>query len=240
MRPAIALSALLIVVAAAEADAQRRSSHRMLRPARGFIGGGLNVGQPLGVFGDSVGAAIGGAGHLIYALDRAGLIALRAEGGVLIYDNERRTIPWGGAVGGRILLDLNTSNDVIWFGGGLQAMAPGRTVRPYAAATIGLSSFQTNSRLSGSDDQHDFGRTTNFRDAWKVYYSGTGGIYIPLRGGPRPVMLDLGANYMRNGSRSWLKKGSIMDNPDNTLTFTPIRSDANIMSYRIGITAGAF
>jgi hypothetical protein len=182
----------------------------------------------------------GGAGHFIYAIDRRGIFALRAEGGAIVYDSEKRRIPWGGSVGGRIQLDLNTSNDVIWFAGGLQTMVPGRSVRPYAAATVGLSNFQTNSRLSGSNDDHEFARTTNFKDAWKVTWNGTAGIYVPLRAGPRPVSLDLGVHYMHNGSRRWLKNGSIQDNPDNTLTFTPNESEANIMTYRVGISAGIF
>lgn len=166
--------------------------------------------------------------------------ALRAEGGGMIYDNERRRIPWGGPAGGRIMLDLDTSNDFVWFAGGLQTMAPGRTVRPYAAASIGLSTFQTSSTLKGTDDNDQFGRTTNFRDAWKVMYASAAGLYIPVRGGVRPLHIDLGVHYLHNGARRYLKKGSIQDNPDNTLTFSPISSQANVMSYRVGLTAGAF
>lgn len=71
----------------------------------------------------------------------------------MMHGRERRRVPWGGTVGGRITLDMNTSNDLFWFGGGLQTMAPGRTVRPYVAATTGLSNFQTNSTLEGRNDE---------------------------------------------------------------------------------------
>lgn len=230
----------IALLAASTADAQERRRYSYMRPARAFAGGSVTVGQPLGTFGDSVGGAFGGSGLFLYALDRRGILALRAEGGAMIYGNERRRIPWGGTVGGRITLDMNTSNDILWFAGGLQTMAPGRTIRPYAAATAGLSTFQTNSTLEGQDDDEEFGRTTNFRDAWKVVYGGAAGLYIPVRGGARPLHIDVGVHYQHNGTRRYLKKGGIQDNPDNTLTFRPISSDANIVSYRIGLTAGVF
>ena len=53
-----------------------------------------------------------------------------------------------------------------------------------------------------------------------------------------PILLDLGATYHRNGEVTYLRKGSIVDHPDGSITVTPIRSEANFITYRIGVSIG--
>ena len=236
------LGVLICLTVNTPADAQyRRHPHSgVLRPARGFAGGNFTLGQGLGMFGDSVGAAYGGEGHLLLKLDRLGIIGLRTEAGFLTYAHERKRVPWGGTVGGRVNLNLTTSNDLLYATAGPQLMMPTGGVRPYVAAMAGISNFWTESGLEGTGSDEQFASSTNYRDAWKVAYSGAVGMYVPLKGGPRPTSLDVGVHYLRNGQRNWLKPGRIQDNPDNTITVFPISSVANVLTYRVGVTVGIF
>jgi hypothetical protein len=53
-----------------------------------------------------------------------------------------------------------------------------------------------------------------------------------------PVLLDIGATFHRNGEATYLRKGSITDNPDGSITVNPIRSEANFVTYRFGVSIG--
>jgi len=53
-----------------------------------------------------------------------------------------------------------------------------------------------------------------------------------------PILLDLGATFHRNGEATYLRKGSIQDNPDGSISINPIRSEANFITYRIGVSIG--
>jgi hypothetical protein len=68
--------------------------------------------------------------------------------------------------------------------------------------------------------------------------TGGGGFLIPLSMRRTPVLLDLGATFHRNGEATYLRKGSIRDNPDGSITIDPIRSEANFITYRIGVSIG--
>ena len=64
-----------------------------------------------------------------------------------------------------------------------------------------------------------------------------GGLRFRL-GGPRSILLDLGAEYHRNGVAEYLREGDIVDNPDGTITILPNRSEANVVTLRIGVSMG--
>jgi hypothetical protein len=68
--------------------------------------------------------------------------------------------------------------------------------------------------------------------------TGGGGVLIPVSMRRIPVLLDLGATVHRNGQASYLRKGSIKDLPDGSIVINPIRSDANFVTYRIGVSIG--
>jgi hypothetical protein len=50
-----------------------------------------------------------------------------------------------------------------------------------------------------------------------------------------PVTLDTGLRYFRGGFTSYLREGSIQDNPDGSLTITPLTSRTPLMMYTIGV-----
>jgi hypothetical protein len=230
-----AATATLAPVGAAGAQESDESSSRGWRP-RVIAGGGLNFAQPVGEFAEHVNGAGGGSAFVVLGLDRAGVFGLRMDGGFLIYGHERKRVPLSNTIGGRIQVDLTTDNNIALFGIGPQITAPSGPVRPYLNGTAGLAYFFTQSSVDGSSgDNTPFARTENYRDpvfAW----TGGGGVYIPLSARRTPVMLEIGAKFHGNGRARYLKEGSIQDNPDATISFTPIESRTDFVSYHLGVS----
>jgi hypothetical protein len=202
---------------------------------RGY--GDLNfaVAQPIGAFGDFIGEGYGLTGGFVWNLDRDRVFGIRAEGGFVQYGSE--TIG-GCLVSCRVPVDVTTSNDIAFAGIGPQISVPAGLFRPYINATAGVSYFFTHSSISDSDN-YDTGAfdATNHDDA-VFAVTGGGGVLIPLFMRRTPVLLDLGATFHRNGEATYLRKGSIRDLPDGSIVISPLRSEANFVTYRIGISIG--
>jgi hypothetical protein len=172
-------------------------------------------------------------------VQRGGAFALRADGGFIVYGSETRRVCFSETVGCRILLDLTTTNSIGYLNIGPQLMLPDGPVRPYVNAAIGGSYFGTSSSVDGVDGNDDaFANTTNFDDI-TLAWTGGGGLLISLSRGRTPVLLDLGVRYHGNGEVEYLKEGDIQDNPDGTITITPTRSEANLLTFQIGVSIGA-
>ena len=194
------------------------------------------VAQPLGAFNTYISEGYGINGGFVWNFDRDRVFGIRAEGGFVQYDSEKRQLCFPGSC--RVGLDLNTTNGIAFGGIGPQISVPAGPVRPYMNALAGFSYFTTNSSISGRDDfDEEYFDTTNHDDA-VFALTGGGGILIPLSMGRTPVLLDLGATYHRNGEASYLRRGSIEDHPDGSITIRPIRSEANFITYRIGVSIG--
>ena len=205
------------------------------RPPRAY--GDLNflVAQPVGQFDTFVSEGYGLNGAFIWNFDRDRVFGVRMEGGFLQYDSEERQMCFPGSC--RVGIDLTTTNGIVYGGIGPQISVPSGWVRPYMNGTIGFSYFHTESSVSGDDDYDDEFNTTNHDDL-VFAVTGGGGFLVPLSLGRTPVLLDLGVVYHRNGEASYLRSGSIIDHPDGSITIRPIRSEANFVSYRIGVSLG--
>lgn len=195
-------------------------------------------GRPVGEFHDYV--KHGGGLNLSAVLSppAGGAFGLRADGGFIIYGSETQEVCFSSTVGCRVRLDLTTTNSIAYLNVGPQLMLPGGTLRPYANAGIGFAYFGTSSSVSGVDNDDSFGDTTNFDDI-TFGWTGGGGLLVQLSRGRTPVALDLGVRYMGNGEAEYLKKGDIQDNPDGSITFTPTRSEANLLQFQVGVSIGA-
>ncbi len=202
-------------------------------PSRVAFGANLQGLKPQGEFAENVNFAGGLAGNVVYALDDAGIIALRADVGFLIYGSERYRVPLGGGPLGLINVDVNTTNSIFHGGVGLQLLAPGTTVRPYANATAGFSYFSTSSSATGSGNDEPFANSTNYSDAGFAWTAG-GGLYVPLRAGNTRIQLDLGATWMDNGSREYLRPDGITFE-NGGVQLNPVRSQAQALRFHLGI-----
>lgn len=209
-------------------------AQKQVRPSRWYGGGSLVLAQPLGEFDEYIGFGGGIAGHLMYQLSPGGAAAIRLDAGYVQYGREKTRIrPFP-----RIEADVTTSNGIAFFGVGPHFSLPGDGVRPYAGGSVGLAYFVTESSMSGRNaPDEDLFKTTNFDDV-VFAYTGAAGIYVPLRKGLRPVSLDIGARYHGNGRARYLREGSIQDNPDNSVTITPIESETKLLTWHVGVSVG--
>ncbi|HEU4642915.1 MAG TPA: hypothetical protein VFS44_10720 [Gemmatimonadaceae bacterium] len=192
---------------------------------------------PQGQFKSYVGTGWGVQSGLLVRLDPSGVLGLRVDAGFINYGNEKKRACISTTIGCRIEVDVHTRNNIAIFGIGPQLMLPTGTLRPYLTGTVGLAYFFTQSSLSGISDNQDFANTTNFDDA-TFAWTGGGGVYIPLRRKGKPISLDLGVRYHGNGEARYLREGSIVDNPDGSITYTPIRSQTNLLIFSVGATFG--
>ena len=103
--------------------------------------------------------------------------------------------------------------------------------------TVGLSYFATISSLSGPDEYRDYFDTTNYSDVVMAVRFG-GGARVRVHSGRLPVSLDFGIERHENGIANFLTEGDILDHPDGTVTLFPNRSEANLLTFRLGISIG--
>lgn len=239
--------AAAIVLSSSTAAAQQASATPRLGPATAageprFMGGvSFSVGQPSGTFNRYVNEGFGVGAHGLYRVDREGIFALRLDGGFLNYGRETTRVPLSSTVGGRIMVDLTTTNNIGWLGVGPQLMAPRGAVRPYVNGTAGLSYFGTTSSVKGSRSTNEsFAETTNYDDT-QFSWGGGAGLLVPVRRSARTLaFLDLGAQYHDNGRNvRYLREGGIRDLPNGGLQLDVIQSRADLITYHVGVSIGA-
>jgi opacity protein-like surface antigen len=231
---AVAATLALPALASAQPDG---SLAPFRRAPRSYLGINFTVGQPLGQFSDFIDNGYGVSGNFVYNFDEHGVAGLRIDGTYLNYGNEKKRACLSTTIGCRVTVDVNTSNNIVMFGVGPQISVPSGPIQPYLAGTVGLTYFFTESSVEGTSDSSPFAQTTN-QDFATFGWTGIGGVRIPVHPGRQPVMIDFGVRYNGNGKAEYLRKGSIVDNPDGSITVNRIRSDANLLTYHVGVVIG--
>ncbi len=229
---------LLAVVAAPAVGQDPRTERRpsaFEQRASGSIGAWVM--QPTGELGDNIGTGVGIGGAFLFRLDQAGAFALRTDLGVGGYGEESKRVPLSPTIGGRIQVDVTTRNYVVVGGIGPQLTLPRGVIRPYVNAGAAFQVFFTESNVDGSDDSYAFANTTNQSD-WTPALTAGAGVYVPLKYGRVPVLLDLGATLYTGGRATYLKPGSIEDLPDAQIRITPIESATPFVLMRLGVKIG--
>ena len=236
-----ALAVLLVGLSAAPVEGQRRrhdDGFRRYDAPRLFLDVGLLVADPVGEFADFVDDGIGIGGGLAYALDPAGVLRVRLDGGFLVYGHERQRVCVSDLIGCRVLADLTTSNHIAFADIGAEVGVNLGPIRPYVGLSRGISYFETSSSLDGIDDYDEsILNTTNFDDlvwGWKS----RAGLQFQVSRGRTPVYLDVGAIYHENGQAEYLTEGDIQDNPDGSITVFPVFSEANLVTMQFGVSVG--
>jgi hypothetical protein len=206
-----------------------------------FQGGvSFSAGQPRGAFHRYVDDGYGLGAHGLFRVGREGALALRLDGGFLNYGRETLRLPLSTRPGGgRVQLDLTTTNNIFWLGVGPQLMAPRGVVRPYVNGTAGFSYFATTSSVRGRNNAESFAEDTNYDDA-QFSWGGGAGVLVPVRRGARSlVFLDLGARYHDNGRNvRYLREGGVRDMPNGDVQLDVIRSRADLITWHVGVSIG--
>jgi hypothetical protein len=199
------------------------------------VGGGFMVSQPKEGFAQGIGNGYGGGGGVIYHLTRSGLLGLRFDISGVRYGHETKHVPLSGTIGSRIVVDVNTNNSITAFSLAPELAKPRGRVRPYVNVGYSVVLLRTTSSVPKLDSS-DGGSTstTNFKDSTRAWVYG-GGLRVQLGGSTSPVTLDAGLRYNRGGTASYLREGSIQDNPDGSITITPLTSRTPFMVYTLGV-----
>ena len=193
--------------------------------------------EPVGELGAYFDQGFGGQLSVGIPVDDYGLFRIVADLGFLIYGHERQSYCMSLPVGCRIGLDLTTTNNIAFGGIGPELALPLGVVEPYVRGMMGFSYWFTNSSLSGYDDDHDFGNTTHLWDlvaAWRA----AAGVRLRVSSGRNPVSIDFGVERHENGIADFLTEGDIVDHADGSISIFPHRSEANLLTYHVGISIG--
>ena len=223
----------LLFVACAQLPANAQNIFQM--PTRFNIGGSFMVSQPKQGFGDNIGTGFGATGGLIYNLTSSGLLGLRFDLAHMQYGHEKKSVPLSEIVGSRVLVDVHTNNTITALTLAPEVAKPGGFLRPYANFGYSRLFFRTTSSLN-TDNSEDGGSisTTNQKDGAGAWVFG-GGVRVQLGRKGSPLTLDTGLRYFRGGFASYLREGSIQDNPDGSITVTPLTSRTPFIMYTIGV-----
>lgn len=225
----VALAGLAL---AGGAEAQMRE-----RGPAGYAGIAFIGADPVGELGSYINEGFGGQLWGALPIEPTGRLRLRGDFGFLVYGHERQRLCFGAPVGCRIELDLNTTNSILFGGLGPELVLGTGAVEPYVNASFGFSYFFTTSSLSGESEWEDHFNTTNFDDAVFAWRAG-GGVRVRVWDGRAPVSVDLGVERHQNGIADFLTKGDIIDHPDGSITLLPNRSEANMVTFRLGVSVG--
>ena len=190
--------------------------------------------NPVGEFGQRVADGWGGQAAFRHRFGEGSPLLLRIDGGFLVYGYERIGVCYATPYGCRVGADVTTTNTVGFMGIGPEVAAEG-PIAPYVFGTVGFSYFSTQSSLDTGDPYYDNAwDTRHFSDMVLALRAG-GGLRFRF-GGPGSLAMDVGAEYHRNGMTEYLVEGDIVDNPDGSVTLYPNRSEANLLSFRLGIS----
>ena len=230
-RAAALVAALVPAVAVAQ---NRIPTDFELRSSGSFS---LIQSRPQGQLADNIHFGYGGSAAYQFRVDRDGFFSLRLDAGVLQYGNETKRVPLSSTIGGRIQVDVRTSNYLVPVTIGPQLQWPRGSFRPYVHAGVGGQFFWTESSVQGSGDSYDFANTTNQHDAAGVWMAG-GGVLFPVYSGRTKVSVDVGAQYFGGGRAQYLRPGSIEDLPDAQIRINTLESETNMVIVRLGVRIG--
>lgn len=200
--------------------------------------GYLNLAVPVGDFGSHVDLGGGTGFGAVLFLGENRLAGVRAEGGFLIYGSETEQRPFSATVP-EVTVDVQTTNSIFTAGLGPQIYLGTGPIRPYIYGTVGFAYFATSTSISGQYDDEEIASSPNYDD-FQLSLTGGGGLSVEVRGGQNPISLDLSASYQHNGLTEYLINGNdlLRRTRSGVVVADPIQSDANLMTYRVGVSVG--
>ncbi|HMC53784.1 MAG TPA: hypothetical protein VKH19_01320 [Gemmatimonadaceae bacterium] len=196
---------------------------------------GAQMAQPIGDFATQIDRAWGVGGTLRYRLPHASAVGVRGDLTWLNYGNERKTVPLSPTIN-RVLVDMNTTNDIAVFAAGPELAVSRGPLRPYAFGFAGYSYFYT--ATSVGDDNTDgsaFAESTNYHDGGLSTGWG-GGIRVPIVLRSAELAVDAGGRLTRNGVRSYLRRGDIVDQSSGSYIVNPRTTTADFWQYHVAIS----
>jgi opacity protein-like surface antigen len=232
-----AFGSALAVTMMAAAHAATVSAQDEPKPPIGSFGVSVIQTRPIGALGSNIESGYGLFGTFLLPLDGSGMLSLRADVGASEYGSDARRTAFSETVGGRVELDVRTTNIVAPASVGLQLGLPVGPIRPYVNAGGGVLLFYTESSVEPAVGGFALASSVNQSDV-AFGWMGGGGVYVPLAWGAHGAMLDLGVQYVHGGNADYLAPGSIADLPGGAITISPMESSTHLMTLRVGVRFG--
>ena len=193
--------------------------------------------RPQGTLGRNIGFGYGISGAYLLRLDADGLLSIRADVAGMAYGNEWKHMPFSQTVGGRVQVNVRTTNYIIPMSVGPQLALPSGPIRPYVNAGVGVQAFVTESAVEGIDNLTVIASSTNQSDVAMMWVAG-GGIYVPIVPGLKRVQIDVGMQYVNGGSARYLAPGSITDLPGGEVRISSLESATRLVMLHVGARIG--
>lgn len=216
------------------ADAQEGfdGTPEALSPPSAYLGLSLQVGQARGQFADYVDYGGGGGAYLVVRPNRRGPFGVRLDLMYLNYGSQTHSYP---LVPG-IVVDVTTDNQIFQIALGPQLTIGQGALQAYGFGSVGGSFFTTTSGVEGTDQNNQsFASTTNHADATFSSEFG-GGVLVRVSRG-LPLLLDIGARYLKNGRVTYVTKERVTIS-GNQLLVNPVDSEANLIVFHLGVSIG--
>jgi hypothetical protein len=190
--------------------------------------------QPIGAFRTQVDRAWGFGASVRRHFRSFAPLGVRLDAAWLNYGNENKRVPLSPSVN-RVLVDMHTMNNIAVLTGGPELMLTRGPIRPYVYAFAGYSYFYTESSANDDNGGGTFASTTNFDDGGWATGAG-GGLRLPVRFKSVEAAFDAGARLTRNGTRTYLRRGDIIDQPDGSLEFNRRTTGVDFWQYHVGVS----
>ncbi len=158
-----------------------------------------------------------------------GHLRMRVDLGVVVYGYERLSYCDFTC---RLSSDVTTTNSILYGSVGPEIVLARGDIEPYVHAGAGLSHFLTSSNLDDNDGYGPYLETTNYSDTVFGWRYGGG---VRVRAGGR-TFIDLGVEKVDNQVANYLTEDDMVDQPDGSVLLYPNRSDADLMSFRVGVS----
>jgi len=225
-------AAISSTTASAQIFQVQSGAQRSVGPWMFDVGG--QMAQPIGDLRTQIGRAWGIGGSVRHHFRSVPALGIRGDLAWLNYGNERKRVPLSPSIN-RVLVDMNTMNNIAAVTVGPELILPRGPIRPYVYGFAGYSYFYTESSANDDNGGGTFASTTNFGDGG--FASGVGGgVRIPIAFRTVEAAVDGGARLTRNGTRSYLRHGDIIDQPDGTLLFTQRTTRADFWQFHLGVS----
>jgi hypothetical protein len=186
------LATVALTTASHVAAAQIFHSPETARTSRGgwSVDVGGRMAQPVGEFSDNVNRAWGGGVAVRYHFGWFPVLGVRADLGLLNYGSERKRVPLSPTLN-RVLVEMNTSNNIALVTAGPELALRRGPVRPYLYGFGGYSHFYTESSARDQDGGHAIASSVNFSDGGGTVGWG-GGVRIPFKARRATASFDAG------------------------------------------------
>lgn len=204
------------------------------------LGADFMIGLPQNEFRDKIrGEGYGVSGHFGRFWGESPIM-IGANIGYLNYGTEERWEPFSTTIP-EISVLVRTTNNIFMLHGFARIQPQEGRFRPFFEGLYGFKYLFTETSINDYYNQ-TLAASTNLDDLAASWGVGTG-IDIRLWAGPGmtldrgfyDVCLNLSADYLWGAEAEYLKKGSIIPNPDGSVTYIVLRSNTDMLLPRIGL-----